>query len=291
MERGRRRRGDEFSASVDWSMLGRDRRQGRATHPALEGASIATRGRGSDRSLPASTRFSTGRPVFAASPRGRLRGHGFQHSRPRPGRRRLLTGAPPSIDITGPRSLGFNRHGGPSHGPPSPPNAASIYRRSRGVSFPAKETSHARRRDRVDRRGLPSDEPTGEAFNNTHGAVAGRSRDQPRGAARGLEAGARSRTSSWGCALPEGRHRPERRPPVGVRAGLPVTTGGTTVKPVLLLGNASHRHGRQRVIVDRVPIIGGGRPRIGQPGAERALQHAPAARAVDPRHKPELYMP
>jgi acetyl-CoA C-acetyltransferase len=110
-----------------------------------------------------------------------------------------------------------------------------------------------------------------------------------------------------GCGLPEGAtgHNVARN--AAVRAGLPVTTAGTTVNRFCSSGLQAISMAAQRVIVDRVPfMVAGGVESISLVQANLNLNHFVGTRVADPKNpmgpaeyedgwlmknKPELYMP
>ena len=109
-----------------------------------------------------------------------------------------------------------------------------------------------------------------------------------------------------GCGLPEGAtgHNVARN--AAVRAGLPVTTAGTTVNRFCSSGLQAISMAAQRVIVDRVPVmVAGGVESVSLVQGNLNLQHFFGTRVVDPndankveffddwlqKNKPELFMP
>ncbi len=110
-----------------------------------------------------------------------------------------------------------------------------------------------------------------------------------------------------GCGLPEGAagHNVARN--AAVRAGLPVTTAGTTVNRFCSSGLQAISMAAQRVIVDKVPfVVGGGLESVSLVQASLNLSHFVGTRVADPqnpmgkpeyedtwlmKNKPELFMP
>jgi acetyl-CoA C-acetyltransferase len=110
-----------------------------------------------------------------------------------------------------------------------------------------------------------------------------------------------------GCGLPEGAtgHNVARN--AAVRAGLPVTTAGTTVNRFCSSGLQAISMAAQRVIVDKVPfMVAGGVESISLVQGNLNLNHFVGSRVPDPnnpmgkpefeddwlmKNKPELFMP
>ncbi len=110
-----------------------------------------------------------------------------------------------------------------------------------------------------------------------------------------------------GCGLPEGAtgHNVARN--AAVRAGLPVTTAGTTVNRFCSSGLQAISMAAQRVIVDKVPfMVAGGVESISLVQGNLNLNHFVGTRVPDPqnpmgkpefeddwlmKNKPELFMP
>jgi acetyl-CoA C-acetyltransferase len=110
-----------------------------------------------------------------------------------------------------------------------------------------------------------------------------------------------------GCGLPEGAtgHNVARN--AAVRAGLPVTTAGTTVNRFCSSGLQAISMAAQRVIVDKVPfMVAGGVESISLVQGNLNLNHFVGTRVADPqnpmgkpefeddwlmKNKPELFMP
>src|SRR5688572_7399320 len=110
-----------------------------------------------------------------------------------------------------------------------------------------------------------------------------------------------------GCGLPEGAtgHNVARN--AAIRAGLPVTTAGTTVNRFCSSGLQAISMAAQRVIVDKVPfMVAGGVESISLVQGNLNLNHFIGSRVADPanpmgkpefedgwlmQNKPELFMP
>src|SRR5207244_9291015 len=92
------------------------------------------------------------------------------------------------------------------------------------------------------------------AFNTTLGAVLGGHVISHAVQRAGLEPG-EVEDVIMGCALPEGATGQNVARQSALRAGLPVTTGGTTVNRFCSSGMQAIAMAAQRVIVDRVPIV------------------------------------
>jgi acetyl-CoA C-acetyltransferase len=128
------------------------------------------------------------------------------------------------------------------------------------------------------------------AFNQTHGAVLGghviehavqRARVDP----------AEVEDVILGCALPEGATGHNIARQALIRAGLPVTTAGTTVNRFCSSGLQAIAIAAQRVLVDRVPVaVAGGLESISLVQTEHLNKHRLAEEWLM-EHKPELYHP
>ena len=127
------------------------------------------------------------------------------------------------------------------------------------------------------------------AFNNTHGATLAGHVIQHAVARARVEPG-EVEDVIMGCAMPEGAMGHNIARQAALRAGLPVTTAGTTVNRFCSSGLQAIAMAAQRVIVDRVPImVAGGLESISLVQNE----HQNKFRAHDPwldEHKPEIYM-
>jgi acetyl-CoA C-acetyltransferase len=128
------------------------------------------------------------------------------------------------------------------------------------------------------------------AFNNTHGAVLGGHVIEHAVKRAGLEPG-EVEDVIMGCALPEGATGQNVARQSALRAGLPVTTGGTTVNRFCSSGMQAIAMAAQRVIVDRVPImVAGGLESVSLVQNEHFNTHRLHEQWILD-HKPELYMP
>jgi acetyl-CoA C-acetyltransferase len=128
------------------------------------------------------------------------------------------------------------------------------------------------------------------AFNNTHGAVLGGHVIEHAVQRAGVDP-AEVEDVIMGCAMPEGATGHNIARQALVRAGLPVTTAGTTVNRFCSSGLQAIAIAAQRVLVDRVPIVvAGGLESISLVQTEHFNRH----RLTDEwlmEHKPELYYP
>jgi acetyl-CoA C-acetyltransferase len=92
------------------------------------------------------------------------------------------------------------------------------------------------------------------AFNLTHGAVLGGHVIEQAVQRAGVDP-AEVEDVIMGCAMPEGATGHNIARQALVRAGLPVTTAGTTVNRFCSSGLQAIAIAAQRVLVDRVPIV------------------------------------
>src|ERR1700756_645081 len=93
-----------------------------------------------------------------------------------------------------------------------------------------------------------------------------------------------------GCALPEGSTGQNIARQAALRAGLPVTTAGTTVNRFCSSGLQAIAIAAQRVIVDKVPImVAGGLESISLVQNEHMNLHRLREEWLE-EHKPEIYM-
>ena len=92
------------------------------------------------------------------------------------------------------------------------------------------------------------------AFNNTHGAVLGGHVIRHAVERARIEPG-EVEDVILGCAMPEGATGGNIARQAVLRAGLPVTTAGTTINLFCSSGMQAIAMAAQRVIVDRVPIV------------------------------------
>src|SRR5437899_8414827 len=94
-----------------------------------------------------------------------------------------------------------------------------------------------------------------------------------------------------GCAMPEGATGQNIARQAALRAGLPVTTSGTTVNRFCSSGMQAIAMAAQRVIVDRVPImVAGGLESVSLVQNEHFNNFRIHEPWID-EHKPEVYMP
>src|SRR3954452_21404765 len=92
-----------------------------------------------------------------------------------------------------------------------------------------------------------------------------------------------------GCALPEGTTGGNVARQIALRAGLPVTTAGTTVNRFCSSGLQAIAMAAQRVIVDKVPVMVAGGLELISSVQQELNRHMYA----DPwlvEHKPAIYM-
>src|SRR5687767_7203474 len=92
------------------------------------------------------------------------------------------------------------------------------------------------------------------AFNNTHGAMLGGHVIKHAVERAKIEPG-EVEDVILGCAMPEGATGHNIARQAALRAGLPVTTAGTTVNRFCSSGMQAIALAAQRVIVDKVPIV------------------------------------
>jgi acetyl-CoA C-acetyltransferase len=127
------------------------------------------------------------------------------------------------------------------------------------------------------------------AFNNTHGAVLGAHVIKHAVERAKLEPG-EVEDVILGCAMPEGATGHNIARQAALRAGLPVTTGGTTVNRFCSSGMQTIAMAAQRVIVDRVPVmVAGGLESISLVQGEHMNLHRFREEWLE-EHKPEIYM-
>ena len=92
-----------------------------------------------------------------------------------------------------------------------------------------------------------------------------------------------------GCGLPEGATGHNVARLAAIRAGLPVTTAGTTINRFCSSGLQAISVAAQRVLTDRVPImVAGGVESISLVQTTLNKEHFTEAWLM--RHKPELWM-
>ena len=126
------------------------------------------------------------------------------------------------------------------------------------------------------------------AFNNTHGAVLAGHAISHAVARAGLDP-AEIEDAIIGCGLPEGATGQNIARLAAVRAGLPVSTAGTTVNRFCSSGLQTISMAAQRVIVDGVPaMVAGGVESISLTQANLNKVHLTEAWLME--HKPALWM-
>jgi len=127
------------------------------------------------------------------------------------------------------------------------------------------------------------------SFNQTHGATMGGHAIRHAVQRAGLDP-AEVEDVIMGCGTPEGDTGNNIARLCAVRAGLPISVGGTTVNRRCASGLQAISIAAQRVLVDKVPIlVAGGVESI---SLVQPTLHQP--KSVDPwllEHKPELWMP
>ena len=127
------------------------------------------------------------------------------------------------------------------------------------------------------------------AFNNTHGAVLGGHVIEHAVRRAKIEPG-EVEDVIMGCAMPEGATGHNIARQAALRAGLPVTTAGTTVNRFCSSGMQAIAMAAQRVIVDRVPVlVAGGLESISLVQGEHMNLHRFREEWLE-EHKPEIYM-
>lgn len=126
------------------------------------------------------------------------------------------------------------------------------------------------------------------AFNNTHGAVLAGHAISHAVARSGIDP-AEIEDAIIGCGLPEGATGQNIARLAAVRAGLPVSTAGTTVNRFCSSGLQTISMAAQRVIVDGVPaMVAGGVESISLTQANLNKIHLTEAWLME--HKPALWM-
>ncbi len=126
------------------------------------------------------------------------------------------------------------------------------------------------------------------AFNNTHGAVLAGHAIKHAVARSGIDP-AEIEDAIIGCGLPEGATGQNIARIAAIRAGLPVTTGGTTVNRFCSSGLQTISMAAQRVIVDGVPaMVAGGVESISLTQANLNKVHLTESWLME--HKPALWM-
>ena len=128
------------------------------------------------------------------------------------------------------------------------------------------------------------------ALNNTHGAAMAGFVIKEAVKRAGVEPG-EVEDVILGCALPEGATGQNIARQAGLRAGLPVTTGGVTVNRFCSSGMQTIAMAAHRVIVDRVSImVAGGLDSVSLVQNEHFNNYRIHEAWLD-EHKPEVYMP
>src|SRR5438477_1377710 len=126
------------------------------------------------------------------------------------------------------------------------------------------------------------------ALNMTHGPTMGAHAVRAAVERAGVEPG-EVEDVIMGCALPEGTTGGNEARQIALRAGLPVTTAGTTVNRLCSAGLQAIAMAAQRVIVDRVPVMVAG----GIESISSVQQEMNRHMFEDPwllEHKPAIYM-
>ncbi len=127
------------------------------------------------------------------------------------------------------------------------------------------------------------------AFNNTHGATMAAHCIRHAVERARLEPG-EVEDVILGCAMPEGATGHNIARQSAIRAGLPVTTAGTTVNRFCSSGMQAIAIAAQRVILDRVPVlVAGGLESISLVQNEHQNKYRIRESWLD-EHKPEIYM-
>ncbi|HJN44074.1 MAG TPA: acetyl-CoA C-acyltransferase [Vicinamibacterales bacterium] len=126
------------------------------------------------------------------------------------------------------------------------------------------------------------------AFNKTHGAVLAAHAIRHAVERAGVEPG-EVEDVVLGCGLPEGATGHNVARMAAIRAGLPVTTAGTTINRFCSSGLQAISVAAQRVVTDRVPVmVAGGVESISL--VQNALNKEHFTEEWLMRHKPELWM-
>ncbi len=127
------------------------------------------------------------------------------------------------------------------------------------------------------------------AFNNTHGALLGGHVIQHAVERAKVEPG-EVEDVIMGAAMPEGATGGNIARQCAIRAGLPVSTSGTTVNRFCSSGMQAIAFAAQRIIIDRVPImVAGGLESISLVQNEHQNRFRSHDTWMD-EHKPEIYM-
>ncbi|MDA1092404.1 MAG: acetyl-CoA C-acyltransferase [Acidobacteria bacterium] len=126
------------------------------------------------------------------------------------------------------------------------------------------------------------------AFNNTHGAVLAGHAIAHAVQRAGIDPG-EVEDVILGCGLPEGATGHNVARLAAIRAGLPVTTSGTTINRFCSSGLQAISLAAQRVVVDRVPVtVAGGVESISLVQNNLNQEHFTETWLM--QHKPELWM-
>ena len=127
------------------------------------------------------------------------------------------------------------------------------------------------------------------AFNNTHGATLGGHVIQHAVARAGIDP-AEVEDVIMGCGMPEGATGKNIARMSVIRAGLPVTTGGTTINRLCASGLQAIAVAANRVVMDGVPVAVGG----GLESISLVRDNAMANEVKEPwlmEHKPDMWIP
>src|SRR5262245_122077 len=128
------------------------------------------------------------------------------------------------------------------------------------------------------------------AFNNTHGAVLGGHVIKHAVERARLEPG-EVEDVILGCAIPEGATGNNIARQAAIRAGLPVTTSGSTVNRFCSSGLQTIAMAAHRVVSEGVPVmVAGGLDSISLVQNEHANKFRTHDQWID-EHKPEVYLP
>ena len=127
------------------------------------------------------------------------------------------------------------------------------------------------------------------AFNNTHGAVLAGHAIQHAVARAGIEVEA-VEDVVMGCGLPEGATGKNIARTSAIRAGLPVTTAGTTINRFCSSGLQAIASAAHRIMVDNVPVMVAGGVESISLVQNNMNTHRQGEAWLD-EHKPALWMP
>ena len=127
------------------------------------------------------------------------------------------------------------------------------------------------------------------AFNNTHGATLGGHVIKHAVARAGIDP-AEVEDVVFGCGMPEGATGKNIARMSVIRAGLPVTTGGTTINRLCASGLQAIAVAANRVVMDGVPVaVGGGMESISLVRDNAMKNEAKEDWLME--HKPEMWIP